>query len=1060
MKRGYTKKQDNTSSLASYAAMQKLAVGGYARRQEKDVTTETQQAGVGDDGSVVSGGAGTTNTNTSTGTQTVMGSGPQQSTFIGNPNQQPYLTKKEARQGRRAYNLSQRTGVPMDLFGRVGGGALQGLIGNMNMGDPNTLARMAGLTGGNYGQLGASIGGNVLQGFLSGAQRTGGGRFGGFFMPQNALNQMAQNYTGMGDGVNIQVLGPRQRRRLQNQGVDLVPAQQYITEGFQRGMVQPIQAVEPGTLGTPAAGTIGTTGATGAAGTPAGTPAAQSALSDAEQEQLQSLLFGPQYTYTYEKADEDDYWTPERRTKERTSFGGDISRLQSNLEWAREDPEGNVLNVDAEGNLFRLNKGDYADYLESELNKIYNRDARAYIGSEFMGDMDQIRAARNTEGDVAFGDYNIPSSAYLSAVDQVIGEYTPPELYNTGLGRSISTQYNPLTASLRDVARASGFGVGPQAERKLEKSLGMNKKFIREQQALDRFYGREERPEWQIKEEYARDYFNRMYLDEMNPDAISNPTLNEGILELTNQARRERMQSQQSGGYMQGSPTPQYGVTVNKLHNFPGDFMDSAMMAAGTGVYANGGYTRNQDVFLQKLANLFYGSPNEDFDVKTKPNIKEFDLSDEESLREYNRQLKEFRAYESAMRASNEMESGEFFDNLGEALYETYVESGNPMGNFLYGLGKNIGDAAEYVGEGVLDFYDGLTENPRTDGLTWVERAELHKNESIPRSIGRGIGGLFNIHPLTQASRHYFGGEEGRADNAALLGKGGPYSMGMFDYREEPADIGGITTSAVPGGTSYGTGQFVPQVSGTPYRTGQFVPQGTQVTYLPEIVVTPQDGYTMNRDAGEKDKYLTPKQQTLPDNLKEAIIESKMKNEGGVNKAMAGMVVPPDPRIMTNRFIDGTDINRPIDYNTMDASLLGQEQRMANAFNNANIPNGGTVMAADGMRQEDMAVNNAIQQYRNEMYLKNGGMMTRGMDAFSPPVPMGPSNLSQSLVNTGGEMTGTSSAQQAIDASLAAMAAPNILSPGNYTTIQGKFPGNEIVKPTSQFIGEAKQFYI
>jgi hypothetical protein len=117
-------------------------------------------------------------------------------------------------------------------------------------------------------------------------------------------------------------------------------------------------------------------------------------------------------------------------------------------------------------------------------------------------------------------------------------------------------------------------------------------------------------------------------------------------------------------------------------------------------------------------------------------------------------------------------------------------------------------------------------------------------------------------------------------------------------------------------------------------------------------------------------------------------------------------------------------------------------------------------MAADGMRQEDMAVNNAIQQYRNEMYLKNGGMMTRGMDAFSPPVPMGPSNLSQSLVNTGDEMTGTSPNQQAIDLSLASMAAPNILSAGNYDTIQGKFPGNEIVKPTSKFIGEAKQFYI
>jgi len=460
------------------------------------------------------------------------------------------------------------------------------------------------------------------------------------------------------------------------------------------------------------------------------------------------------------------------------------------------------------------------------------------------------------------------------------------------------------------------------------------------------------------------------------------------------------------------------------------------------------------------------------------------------------------------------------------------------------------------------EFYDGLTTSPITDGLTSEERAELHRNESLSRGFGRAIGGIYDNHPFTQLFRQYLGGQEGQTRNQSepiqpMFDEDGNFTLfkeqsGGYSMNQDvntssltPADIGGITASAVPGGTSYGTGQFVPQGSGTSYRTGQFVPQGgytmnqdntseqlreidpevaelmgnpdyraaveenkklkalvnllgfaegltgqgdtnTNVQMLKELdpslenlsqleqllkqnehlnnqlksVFRNQDGYTVNRDAGLENKLLTPKQQTLPDNLKEAIIESKMKNEGGVNKAMAGMVVPPDPRIMTNRFIDGTDINRPIDYNTMDASLLGQEQRMANAFNNANIPNGGTVMAADGMRQEDMAVNNAIQQYRNEMYLKNGGMMTRGMDAFSPPVPMGPSNLSQSLVNTGGEMTGTSSAQQAIDASLAAMAAPNILSPGNYTTIQGKFPGNEIVKPTSQFIGEAKQFYI
>jgi len=103
-------------------------------------------------------------------------------------------------------------------------------------------------------------------------------------------------------------------------------------------------------------------------------------------------------------------------------------------------------------------------------------------------------------------------------------------------------------------------------------------------------------------------------------------------------------------------------------------------------------------------------------------------------------------------------------------------------------VGETLYDVGEGVVEGVTDFYEGFTENPRTDGLTWVERAELHKTESLPRSIGRGIGGLYNIHPFTQAFRHYLGGEEGRADNAALLGKGGDYSMGMFDYREEPSE--------------------------------------------------------------------------------------------------------------------------------------------------------------------------------------------------------------------------------------------------------------------------------
>jgi hypothetical protein len=48
-------------------------------------------------------------------------------------------------------------------------------------------------------------------------------------------------------------------------------------------------------------------------------------------------------------------------------------------------------------------------------------------------------------------------------------------------------------------------------------------------------------------------------------------------------------------GRMKGSPVPQYGVTVNKLKDFSGDFMDSAMAATAAGFFANGGYTRNQE---------------------------------------------------------------------------------------------------------------------------------------------------------------------------------------------------------------------------------------------------------------------------------------------------------------------------------------------------------------------------------------------------------------------------------------------------------------------------------
>ena len=148
-------------------------------------------------------------------------------------------------------------------------------------------------------------------------------------------------------------------------------------------------------------------------------------------------------------------------------------------------------------------------------------------------------------------------------------------------------------------------------------------------------------------------------------------------------------------GRMKGSPVPQYGVTVNKLKDFSGDFMDSAMAATAAGFFANGGYTRNQDFLENYLAPIYSG----------------------------------------------------------------------------------IYDAARDVKEGVVDFYEGLTENPRTDGLTSEERADLHRNESLARGFGRAIGGLYDRHPFTQIYRQYLGGNEGRAKNLDLERDG----MGIFD---------------------------------------------------------------------------------------------------------------------------------------------------------------------------------------------------------------------------------------------------------------------------------------
>jgi hypothetical protein len=237
----------------------------------------------------------------------------------------------------------------------------------------------------------------------------------------------------------------------------------------------------------------------------------------------------------------------------------------------------------------------------------------------------------------------------------------------------------------------------------------------------------------------------------------------------------------------------------------------------------------------------------------------------------------------------------------------------------------------------------------------------------------------------------------------------------------------------------------------------ELFPLGEQVTYLPETVVTPQDGYTINRDAGLENKLLTPKQQTLPDNLKEEIIKYKMKNEGGVNKAMAGMVMPPPPsptRIGMRMAQEG--IQTPIDYSSSDASLMGDEQMMANAFNNSmmagnNIPNGGMMMAADGMMKEDMEVNNAIEQYRNEMYLRNGGAVVRSRDAYSPAIPMGsgmgPSNLSQSLVNTA---MGPDLTQEQIDVLNMVVGEEPMVMPGNSEVVQGKF--GPIHSPTPEYL--------
>jgi hypothetical protein len=378
-------------------------------------------------------------------------------------------------------------------------------------------------------------------------------------------------------------------------------------------------------------------------------------------------------------------------------------------------------------------------------------------------------------------------------------------MYEIAPGRTTTSQINPETADINRLLFAAGYGVRPgRARRAMMEDANIGRGDIRLERQTTPFGATRQ----EAIDNLLREYFIEQVQPTLNPDAFIQNNMHGGTI-------------------IGGTPTSQYGVTVNPLNNYAGSFMDAALGAAGS--YADGGYTRNQDVV-------------------------------------------------------------------------------NPA------LGATIG---------------AVTGMPQTG--TMAAAADVLANM---------IGRQGNLRPMT------------------------------------------------------------------PVITAE-----EQVTYLPETVVTPQDGYTINRDAGVESKFLTPKQSdNLPGHLKEAIIESKMKNEGGVNKARAGMVTPPPPPTMlgTRRLQQG--IQAPIEYdNPMDVSLMGTETMEANALNNSmmagnNIPNGGMMMAADGMMKEDMKVNNAIEQYRNEMYLRNGGAVVRSRDAYSPAVPMGfgvgPSNLSESLVNT------------------------------------------------------------
>ena len=474
---------------------------------------------------------------------------------------------------------------------------------------------------------------------------------------------------------------------------------------------------------------------------------------------------------------------------------------------------------------------------------------------------------------------------------------TTPQMFEIAPGRTTTSRINPETADVDRLAFAAGYGVRPgRARRAMMEDANIGRGDIR--------YERQTTPFGATRQEaidnLLREYFIEQVQPTLNPDAFIQNNMHGGTI-------------------IGGTPTSQYGVTVNPLNNYAGSFMDSALGAAGS--YANGGYTRNQEVVttVDENGNIVLADPATVEEIRTG-----YDL-----LR----------------------------PRVGIAATP---QTGT------------IASAADVLGNMIIDSSGNLVayDSPTKEEIQAVYQTFLPTTVVTPED-----------EQVTYLPETVITAQKTPLKTAPLFPLGD-----QVTYLPETV----VTPESLP-----------PKFSRK---------EGDRVTYLPETVVTPQDGYTINRDAGVESKLLTPKQQTLPENLKEEIIKYKMKNEEGVNKARAGMVTPPSPPTMlgTRRLQQGIQV--PIDYNNpMDVSLMGTETMDANAFNNSmmagnNIPNGGMMMAADGMMKEDMEVNKAIEQYRNEMYLRNGGAVVRSRDAYSPAIPMGfgvgPSNLSESLVNT------------------------------------------------------------